>query len=124
MLVLTNLQKRMVYFLIGCIGTRLFIVYLAKTLNENLLKILGFIAFIIACGFLTIYLFGLRESGPETMGDKIWWNDIRPFHALTYFTFAYLAIMGDRDNAWKVLLLDVIVGLGVFIIHHSNVSLK
>jgi hypothetical protein len=124
MLSLTNLQKRMLYFLIGCIGTRLFFVYLAKTFNETKLKIMGIFALIIGFGFLIIYLFGLRESGPETMGDKIWWNDIRPFHALTYLTFAYLAIIGDTVNAWKVLLLDVIVGLGVFLIHHSKVSIK
>ncbi len=119
---LTNLEKRILYFLIGCIGVRLLFVYIAYNASLTLLKILGVFAIIIGLGFAIIYLFGLRKTGPETMGAKIWWNSLRPFHALTYITFGILALAGHSEVAWKILLLDVSVGLGAFIIHHSLAS--
>ena len=115
---ITKLQKRMLLFLIGCIGTRLLFVYLAIKLPLFWLKVMGMLAIIISMGFLTIFIFGLRKTGPETMGDKIWWNSLRPFHALTYLIFGILAIKGIQSEAWKFLLLDVSVGLGAFLIHH------
>lgn len=117
---LTNLQKRYLLFLIFCIGSRMGFVFLAKYLNLLGLKIMGIIAGLIGIGFLMVFFFKLRETGRETFGTKIWWNALRPFHALTYLTFAYLAINGIQEHAWKVLLLDVLVGLGAFIIHHSQ----
>ncbi len=116
---LTNLEKRILFFLIGCIGVRLLFVYIAYKASSIVLKIFGIIAIIIGLGFAIIYLFGLRKTGPETMGDKIWWNSLRPFHAMTYITFGILALTGHSEVAWKVLLLDVSVGLGAFIIHHT-----
>ena len=115
---LTKLQKRMLMFLIGCIGIRLLFVYLAIKLPLFWLKVMGVIGIMIAIGFLVIFIFGLRKTGPETMGDKIWWNSLRPFHAITYLIFGILAIKGIQSEAWKFLLLDVSVGLGAFLIHH------
>lgn len=117
---LTNLQKRYLLFLIFCIGSRVAFVFLAKYLNLLGLKIMGIIAGLIGIGFLMVFFFKLRETGRETFGTKIWWDALRPFHALTYLTFAYLAIKGIQEHAWKVLLLDVLVGLGAFLIHHSK----
>jgi hypothetical protein len=116
---LSKLQKRILLFLIGCIGVRLLFVYLAYKASPLILKIFGIIAIIIGLGFASIYLFGWRQTGPETMGDKIWWNSLRPFHAITYITFGILALNGYSEVAWKILLLDVSVGLGAFIIHHT-----
>jgi hypothetical protein len=31
-----------------------------------------------------------------------------------------MALTGMKEHAWKVLLLDVLVGLGLFLIHHST----
>jgi hypothetical protein len=62
-------------------------------------------------------LSGKRKTGPEVFGDKIWWNKLRPVHSLLYFLFAYNAINGNR-NAWKFLLLDVIIGLISFLSFH------
>ncbi len=117
---LTKLQKRMFLFLIGCIGVRLLFVYLAIKLPILGLKIMGIIAIMISLGFLVIFIFGLRKTGPETMGDKIWWNSLRPFHATTYLIFGILAIMGIQKYAWVVLLIDVMIGLLFFILHHTN----
>ncbi len=117
---LTKLQKRFLLFLIGCMGARLFLVYMAYKLPLFWLKIMGVFAILLAIGFLTIFWFGLRKYGQETMGDKIWWNSLRPFHALTYLTFGIMALMGIQKYAWMVLLFDLLVGLIAFIIHHTT----
>jgi hypothetical protein len=118
---LSNLQKRMLLFLGGCIVTRLLFVYLAYKLPLFALKIMGIIALFISIGFFVIFWFGLRKSGPETMGDKIWWNSLRPVHSLLYLIFAILAIMRIQKYAWIALLIDVMIGLLFFILHHSNI---
>ena len=37
---MSNLQKRVLLFLIGCIGLRLCLVYLAKTLDKKYVKVI------------------------------------------------------------------------------------
>lgn len=118
---LSSIQKRMILFLGGCIVTRLLFVYLAYKLPLFALKIMGVIALLISVGFFVIFWFNLRKTGAETMGDKIWWNSLRPVHSLLYLIFAILAIMGIQKYAWIVLLIDVMIGLLFFILHHSNI---
>lgn len=114
---LTNIQKRWVLFLVGCIGIRLFFVYLARTLSQEWLRIMGYLALIPMIGFLLIYWFDLRKTGAEVFGDKIWWNNLRPIHAGLYGIFAWMAIQCDR-RAWIPLLVDVTLGLIAFLHHH------
>jgi len=111
------LQKRFVLFLIGCIGVRLFLVYIAKNSNITFLKYLGYLLLLPAFGFIYIYLTGIRQTGPEVFGDKIWWNNLRPVHALLYLLFSYHAINGNKD-AWIYLFIDVLLGLTSFSIYH------
>jgi hypothetical protein len=110
-------QQRILLFLIGCIGTRAMFVVIAKYINVKYLKYLGFLALLPAFGFIFIYLTGSRKTGPETFGDKIWWNNLRPIHSILYFLFAYNAIIGNK-KAWIYLLVDVLFGLTSFLIHH------
>ena len=114
---LTNLQKRYLLFLIGCIGTRLLLVYIAKNISVTLLRYMGYIALLPAIGFFYIYFTKSRQTGAEVFGDKIWWNDLRPIHGTLYLLFAYHAIRGNT-NAWVFLLVDVLFGLSAFLIHH------
>ena len=104
-----NIQKRFLLFLFGCMGVRLFLVYIAKNINTIYLPYLGYLALIPAFGFISIYLTGSRKTGPEVFGEQIWWNDLRPIHALLYFLFAYNAITFNT-NSWIYLLIDVIFG--------------
>jgi hypothetical protein len=115
---MNNIQKRFFLFLIGCIGIRFYFVYFAKNSSITVLKKLGFLALLPAIGFTYIYLTGSRTTGAEVLGDKIWWNNLRPIHALLYFLFSYNAINGNK-NAWKYLLIDVLIGLNSFMIFHS-----
>ena len=112
-----NLQKRFALFLIGCIGTRTLLAYLAKTINIKYLPYMGFVALIIAFGFAFIYLTGSRKTGGEVFGEQIWWNDLRPVHSALYFLFAIYAIQ-KRPFAWIYLAIDVILGLAAFLMFH------
>ena len=118
------MQKRFLLFLIGCIGTRTLLVYLAKIANTTYLKYMGYLALLPAIGFFYLYLSGARKTGGEVFGEKIWWNDLRPIHGLMYSLFAYNAINGN-DNAWIYLLADVVIGLISFLtFHYYNNSFK
>jgi hypothetical protein len=126
---MNNIQKRFILFLFGCIPTRLAIMYMAKIIPIQYLPILGYIALIPAIGFIYLFLTGTRTSGPETFGDKIWWNNLRPIHAIFYLLFAYNAI-NKISSSWIYLLYDVIFGLLSFLIFHyinndfKNLNLK
>ena len=108
------MRKRTALFLFGCMFVRSLLVFLAKKIPKKYLSVMGYAALIPAFGFSIIYLFGLRKTGPEVFGGKIWWNHLRPIHALLYFLFAYNAIKQKHDS-YKYLLADVIIGLLAFL---------
>lgn len=116
---MSNIHKRMLLFLIGCMGTRFGLTLLAYLYRNNItvMKIFGALALIPAIGFTVIYLGGFRKTGAEVFGEQIWWNMLRPIHALLFFLFAFTALNG-LNNAWMFLLLDTLIGLGSFIAHH------
>ena len=112
-----NLTKRIALFLIGCIGTRTLIAYIAKTIDINYLPYMGYLAIVIILDTLYIYITGSRTTGLEVFGGKIWWNDLRPIHALLYGLFAYSAI-NKQPTAWIYLMVDVVIGLVSFLVYH------
>jgi len=111
------IQRRFLLFLIGCIGSRTLFAIIAKNIDIQYLPFLGYIALLPAIGFLYIYVTGSRKTGLEVGGDKIWWNSLRPLHSFIYFLFAYYAITKNKQS-WKILALDVSIGLLAFIYHH------
>jgi hypothetical protein len=113
--------KRSLLFLFGCMGTRLSLVWAAYKFPE-FLSTLGFIALIPAVGFMYIYVNGLRKTGPEVFGERIWWNHLRPLHSVLWFTFAYMAINNMYQDAWKVLLLDVSIGFTAWLTSPQRAS--
>ena len=114
---MTELQKLFMLFLVGCIGIRVLFVIVAKNINIKYLKYLGYLALLPAIGFMYLHVTGIRNSGFGAFGEKIWWTNLRPIHAILYLLFAYNAIIGNR-NAWIFLLVDVSLGLISFLIHH------
>jgi hypothetical protein len=117
---MNDIQKRFLLFLICCIGIRTLFVIIAKNISINYLPILGYLALLPAIGFVYIFVTGSRKTGGEVFGEKIWWNNLRPIHAILYSLFAYNAIIRN-SNAWMYLLIDVTFGLVSFLIfHYSN----
>ena len=114
---MNNFQKRILLFLTFCIGTRCFLIFLAKNADNELLRLMGIFAFLLAIGFLYLFFTKKRKTGPETFGEKIWWNNLRPIHGILYLLFAFYAIKCNK-NAWIFLLLDVIFGITSFLIFH------
>ena len=113
---------RIALFLFGCIGSRLALVWMAWCVGAKQpawLEVAGWIALLPAAGFMAIWFLGLRRTGVEVSGERIWWDAWRPLHALFWGAFAVAAISG-RAWAWQILLVDVLVGLGVWI-HHRLV---
>ena len=113
-----NIRYRFLLFLIGCIGTRSFFVYLAKNANKNVLNIMAIIAFFIGLSFIYLYFTNGRKTGPEVFGDKIWWNDLRIVHGILYLLFTVSVLILKNKDAWIFLAIDVTIGLISFIIHH------
>ena len=116
---MNDIQKRFIMFIFGCIVVRILLVLLAKNVSPKYLRILGFLSLIPAIGFITIYLGELRKTGGEVIGNKIWWNELRPVHAVLYILFAIYAIK-KKDYSWIVLLLDVCIGLIAFLMYHCQ----
>ena len=116
---LSNIQKRFLLFLIGCIGVRFMFTYIAKVASKRVLFYMGALALLPALGFLIIYFTGIRNRGPEVFGEKIWWDDLRIVHALLYILFAIYAFQG-KTFAWVPLGVDVTLGLIAFLVHHKN----
>lgn len=112
-------MNTIILFLIGCIGTRFALTYLAKVGSPTILKYMSLFAGIIAMGFSIIYIFGLRKTGIETGGKPIWWNDMRPIHAFMFASFSYFA-WTNNTNAWMILFVDTLIGLLAWTIHNIH----
>lgn len=114
---MTPENKSKLLFLLGCMPTRILLVYLTIVGSKKVKQLLAYLAIVIAFGFIYIYLTGARKVGAETFGQPIWWNNLRPIHAGLYLAFAYNALHGC-SCAWKYLATDVVVGFLAFIWHH------
>lgn len=120
------LTRSQVLFLSGCIPMRLALAYVAKVLPLKYLPFFGIITFCIACGFLYLVFTGKRATGAEvgqifssgtTHNKPIWWKSLRSLHGLMYLAFSVLAFRRVR-KAYLVILVDTILGLGIFLGHY------
>jgi hypothetical protein len=113
--------KRILVFLLGCIGTRLALTILAKYIAIDYLPYFTFFTIPVAISFMYLYIFGndTVNSQLEWLGDKkIWWNELRPIHSISFMIFSIMAVNKSPD-AWIILLLDTIFGLISWLIHHK-----
>jgi hypothetical protein len=112
-----NFQKRALLFVFGCMGSRLLITYLSSIPEYS--KKIALVLLLPAIGFIYIYALGLRKTGGETFGDPIWWNNLRPVHALSLLIFSALAL-SDNSRAWVILLIDTLIGAIAWMLHHFS----
>lgn len=116
---MNDIHKRLVLFLIGCMGARSGLTYIIKHHTIQYKLFLVVLLMIPAIGFSYIYLNDLRKTGGEVFGGKIWWNNLRPFHAIMYFTSAVMVYIQNK-KAYYVVGLDTLVGLISFILFHTG----
>lgn len=114
-------NSKVYLFLFGCIGVRSLLALLAYKIDVKYLPYLGVFTTFVALGFLINYIFGTRKTGRESSAEnnRIWWNDFRPLHALLYLLFAYYAFTKSKC-AYKLLVLDVIIALIIYILYKTN----
>jgi hypothetical protein len=113
-----KLANTLLAFLIGCMGARLLLAFLAKQANKKWLRIMGYIAILPVFGSMYFFFTGVRNNVGAS-GEKVWWNYLRPVHAVLFSLFAYFAIVGNR-NAWVYLLIDALTSLFGFVWFHSR----
>ena len=112
--------RRLLMFLIGCIGTRLTLTLIAKNINTNKLPFIGWPAILIACSFFYIRIFGNEVADAqlnEYKEKKVWWNKIRPVHGYMYLIAGILAI-NKSMYTWIPFGIDVCFGLSAWFYHH------
>ena len=112
--------KRILLFLIGCIGIRYYLTKLVLVDNTNLRHALILLFTVISIGFMRIYLTGSRKTGPETFGKPIWWNNLRPIHSILYGLTAFALFQHKTKNASNLLKLDLGIGVAFFLLYHIN----
>ena len=108
---------RFFVFIIFCIGSRLPFTMLSAIAATWLLRILGVVALFPVLGWFYFIFIGARDRGFEIFNQLIWWKDLRPLHMFLWGFFAYLALTGNH-KAWIILLIDSMIGLSAFLIHH------
>jgi hypothetical protein len=112
--------KRMLLFLVGCVGIRYYLTKLVLVNNDNLRYILISLFTLISIGFMYIYITGSRKTGPETFGKPIWWNNLRPVHSILYGLTAFALLKHDAESASNLLKLDLGIGVMFFLMYHTN----
>lgn len=104
-----------------CILTR-FILFLGAQYGSPYVKqIISYLATLIALGFTSIYLFGLRPNGTDGIEAVVWWNHLRPIHALLFGLYAYTSLVLECKCSAFFLLADVFVGIASYLTHYKNV---
>jgi len=116
-------RQRIPLFLIGCIGLRLGIAEGARRSSLDVRKVISMFYIFAGFGMLYFYVTGTRQVGPETGGGPIWWDNIRPLHALLYGIFAAMAF-SDYELSWIALYADVALGIVAWTAHQTAAVCK
>lgn len=73
----------------------------------------------VAAAWAYLYASGMRTTGLEVLGDRIWWNALRPVHAVMYVVAAWAVLRSSR-LAPVVLYADVVLALVAFVVFHAR----
>lgn len=103
--------RRLILFLGVCIVIRLTLAYIAWQFPDWAQR-LSLLALGPVIGWLWIHFISGRESGPEVFGGKIWWDYLRPAHAMLWALFSYYAYHDQYKHlSWIPLFIDTMMGL-------------
>lgn len=120
---LSATQRRWMFW-IGCIGTRVALAVIAKLYHTFFfVRLMAYAGILLSVSYLYLFFSGARKTGVEVGGGLIWWNLLRPIHALLWGTFSYMVLGGSRETrskSWMALAADVALGAGAYLIHYSG----
>lgn len=101
-----NINPRLMFFVV-CILVRSALAYAAYRINTwEYFPYISLLALLPIIGWLYIYFISPRTVGPETFGAPIWWNSLRPIHAMLYGLFIIMAFKDPARSYWP-LVADV-----------------
>ena len=108
--------RKYVLFLLICIPARIGIAYLSYLFSDPRHRGIVSHLFAAVLGITALAWLGLffgiisRGEGFEAAGNRIWWNYLRPVHALLYILYiAHYA--AKRENGWIFMAADPVIGL-------------
>jgi hypothetical protein len=76
----------------------------------------------MAAGIALIWAFGWRRTGLEVGGERIWWDKLRPLHALLWGLAAFLVWSGSARTAGLLMLADVAIGAVATSAEHARIE--
>lgn len=80
-------------------------------------------AALVAAGLLAAYDRRMVAFESTAPGGWVWWNDLRPLHALIWFVYAGLSA-SRVSLAWVALLVDAVVGGVAFLFRRELLFLS
>lgn len=108
----------LIYFLFGCLLSRIGIAYLVYVSPKKWLKYISVLYLCIGMGIGFQWVTKSRKKG--AFSNQIWWDHMRIFHCATFLFVAYTSYRGLRGWAWKMLVVDALVSLIAFLHHHRK----
>lgn len=111
-----SVEKRKLLFLLGCIPIRIMIAALPAYMDKSWLPYYGGMLMLPMMGFFYLYFNNFRLHAIES-GGTTWWAQFRLLHAVLYLCAVIYAFQGNQ-LAWVPLIIDVMVGLVLFLNHH------
>ena len=104
------MDRRIVYYLVGCIGSRsAIIIYIPFFSDTTDLYFIGVFYIFVATQFIYANFLESSVSNPVFL---------KPIHALIYLVFAFYAMRGYIGYAWKILLVDLCFGLVIHSVYN------
>jgi hypothetical protein len=99
------MNRKTIYFFLGCVSGRGIIIYIAKTTWTEDLYFIGIFHILVATKFIYSDFLELTEYKPVFL---------KPIHALIYLAVAFFALRGYNDYVWKILVADLMFGIVMY----------
>ena len=113
---------RTILFFCVCIPVRLFLAYFIQLISvnkPNILKAFGFIFLLPVIMWLYYVITDSKKIG--FFGGKVWWNNYRIVHSISYLTFILLVFINIKYSSYP-LYIDSILAL-IFGLQHYLIKL-
>lgn len=95
-------------YILLCLFTRYTIAIIIKYINIKYLPLLSLPTLIISFSFFRNYI-NYKQNDKGFFGGKVWWNNYRLIHAITFGIFSICALYKFKYS-WTILLFDAILG--------------
>lgn len=114
------INRRLLYFN-GCVPIRLILgVLILSDANPMLfgIPVFSMLALFIALGFVRTHV---RQVMVGFFGGRVWWHNLRIFHATMWFCASMLINIEMKLLAGALVIMDIIPGF--VLSHHSDILL-